>query len=119
MAVLLASVGVYGVLSYFVNRRVREMGIRYALGAQRRDVFILVAKLGLTLAGIGVGIGLVLALGLNRFMKEHFWLFHVKATDPLTYTAVGFLFLCIALLACYVPARRAANVDPITILRHE
>jgi putative ABC transport system permease protein len=119
IALVLAAIGVYGVLSYFVNQRTREMGIRFALGAQRGDVFILVAKLGLTLAGIGLGIGIVLALGLNRFMQEHLWLFRVKATDPATYAAVGMLFLSIALLACYVPARRATNVDPMTILRHE
>jgi predicted permease len=119
IALVLAAIGVYGVLSYFVNQRTREMGIRFALGAQRGDVFILVAKLGLTLAGIGLGIGVVLALGLNRFMQEHLWLFRVKATDPATYAAVGMLFLSIALLACYVPARRATNVDPTTILRHE
>lgn len=119
IAVVLAAIGVYGVLSYFVNQRVREMGIRFALGAQRRDVFMLVGKLGLALAGSGVVFGVALALGFNRFIAEHFWLFHVKATDPATYTAVGGLFLSIALLACYTPARRAANVDPMTILRHE
>jgi predicted permease len=119
MAVLLAAIGVYGVLSYFVNQRTREMGIRFALGAQRSDVFVLVAKLGLTLAGIGLAIGVALALGLNRFMTEHFWLYHVKATDPATYAAVGIVLVGNALLACYVPARRATNVDPMAALRHE
>jgi putative ABC transport system permease protein len=119
IAVVLAAIGVYGVLSYIVNQRTRELGIRFALGAQRGDVFILVGKLGLTLAGTGLVIGIALALGLNRFMKEHLRLFHVKATDPATYAAVGILLLSIALLACYIPARRATNVDPMTALRHE
>jgi putative ABC transport system permease protein len=119
MAVLLAMIGVYGVLSYFVNQRTREMGIRIALGAQRRDVLWMVAKLGLTLAGAGLAIGVALALGLNRFMKEHLWLYHVKATDPATYAAVGIVLVSIALLACYIPARRATHVDPMTALRHE
>jgi predicted permease len=119
IAVVLAAIGVYGVLSYFVNQRTRELGIRFALGAQRRDVFILVAKLGLTLAGTGLAVGMALALGLNRFMKEHIWLFHVKTTDPATYAAVGIVLVSIAFLACYIPARRATNVDPMTALRHE
>jgi putative ABC transport system permease protein len=119
IAVVLAAIGVYGVLSYFVNQRTREMGIRLALGAQRGHVFAFVAKLGLTLTGTGLAIGVALALGLNRFMAEHFWLYHVKPTDPATYAAVGIVLLCIALLACYIPAQRATNVDPMTILRHE
>jgi putative ABC transport system permease protein len=119
IAVVLAAIGVYGVLSYFVNQRTRELGIRFALGAQRDDVFILVGKLGLTLAGTGLAIGVALALGLKRFLAEHLSLFHVKATDPATYAAVGILLVCIALLACYIPARRATNVDPMTALRHE
>ncbi len=119
IAAVLAAIGVYGVLSYFVNQRTRELGIRYALGAQRGDVFMLVGKLGLTLAGTGLAVGIALALGLNRFMKEHFWLYHVKTTDPATYAAVSFVLVCIALLACYIPARRATHVDPMTVLRHE
>jgi len=119
IAVVLAAIGVYGVLSYFVNQRTKELGIRFALGAQRGDVLVLVAKLGLTLAGAGVAVGVALALGLNRFIKEHFWLFHVKPTDPATYAAVGFLLVIISVLACYLPARRATKVDPMTALRHE
>ena len=119
MAVLLAMIGIYGVLSYFVNQRTREMGIRVALGAQRRDVLWMVAKLGLKLSMTGVAIGIALALGLKRFMEQHFWLYHVESTDPLTYAAVTLLLVSIALLACYVPARRAINVDPMTTLRHE
>ena len=119
IAVLLAMIGVYGVLSYFVNQRTREMGIRIALGAQRRDVLWMVAKLGLKLSMTGVAIGIALALGLKGFMEQHFWLYHVESTDPLTYAAVTLLLVSIALLACYVPARRATNVDPMTVLRHE
>jgi predicted permease len=119
IAVILAAIGVYGVLSYFVNQRTRELGIRFALGAQRMDVLVLVAKLGLTLAGTGLAIGVALALGLNRFLDDHLWLFHIKPTDPATFAAVGFLLVSIALLACYIPARRATNVDPMTALRHE
>jgi putative ABC transport system permease protein len=119
IAVVLAAIGVYGVLSYFVNQRTRELGIRFALGAQRGDVLVLVAKLGLALAGTGVAIGVALALGLNRFMAEHFWLYGVKATDPATYAAVSIVLMSIALLACYIPARRATKVDPMTALRHE
>jgi putative ABC transport system permease protein len=117
--VVLAAIGVYGVLSYFVNQRTRELGIRFALGAQRRDVFALVVKLGLTLAVTGLAIGVALALGLNWFMAKHLLLFHVKATDPATYAAVGIVLVTIALLACYLPARRATNVDPMKTLRHE
>jgi predicted permease len=119
IAVVLAAIGVYGVLSYFVNQRTRELGIRFALGAQRGDVLLLVSKLGLTLAGTGLTIGIALALGLKGFLADHLWLFHVKATDPATFAVVGILLLCIALLACYIPARRATNVDPMTALRHE
>jgi putative ABC transport system permease protein len=119
IAVVLAAIGVYGVLSYFVNQRTRELGIRFALGAQRVDVLVLVAKLGLSLAGTGLAIGVAVALGLKRFLADHLWLFHVKATDPTTFAAVGILLLCIALFACYIPARRATNVDPMTALRHE
>ena len=119
IAVVLAAIGVYGVLSYFVNQRTRELGIRFALGAQRGDVLLLVGKLGLLLVSAGLAVGVALALGLNRFMKEHFGLFHLKATDPATYAGVGILLMCIALFACYIPARRATNVDPMTVLRHE
>jgi putative ABC transport system permease protein len=119
MAVLLAMIGVYGVLSYFVNQRTREMGIRLALGAQRRDVLWMVAKLGLKLSLTGAMIGIALALGLNRFIAQHFWIYAVETTDPLTYSAVTLVLVSIALLACYLPARRATNVDPMTALRHE
>jgi predicted permease len=119
MAVLLAMIGVYGVLSYFVNQRTREIGIRLALGAQRSDVLWMVAKPGLKLSLIGAMIGIALALGLNRVIAQHFWIYAVETTDPLTYSAVTLVLVSIALLACYVPARRATNVDPMTTLRYE
>jgi predicted permease len=119
IAVVLAAIGVYGVVSYFVNQRTREFGIRLALGAQRGDVLVLVVRLGLTLAGTGLALGVAIALGLNRFMAEHLELFHVKATDPTTYAAAGILLGSVSLLACYIPAGRAAKVDPMTVLRHE
>ena len=93
MALTLAAIGVYGVLSYFVNQRTREMGIRFALGAQRWGVLRLVAKLGLLLVGTGLVVGIGLGLALNRYMSEHFWLYHVKTTDPATYAAVGTVLL--------------------------
>jgi predicted permease len=119
MAVLLAMIGVYGVLSYFVNQRTREMGIRLALGAQRGDLLRMVARLGLKLSLTGAVIGIALALGLNRYIAEHFWIYHVKSTDPFTYAAVTLVLVSTALLACYIPARRATNVDPMTALRHD
>ena len=119
IAVVLAAIGVYGVLSYFVNQRTRELGIRFALGAQRMDVLVLVAKLGLTLSGTGLAVGVALALGLNGFLDDHLWLFHIKPADPATFAAVGILLVCVALLACYIPARHATKVDTMIALRHE
>ncbi len=105
IGVVLAAIGVFGFRSHFVNQRAREIRIPFALGVQLGDVLVLVVKLGLTLAGAGLAIGVALTLGLNRFMTEHLWLFHFKATDPATYAAVGVVLVSIALLACYVPAR--------------
>ena len=119
IALLLATIGVYGVLSYLVNQRTREIGIRLALGAQRSNILRMVAGLGLKLSMAGVVIGVALALGLNQFMAWYSWLYNVESTDPATYAAVALLLVSIALLACYVPARRATKVDPMTILRHE
>jgi putative ABC transport system permease protein len=117
IAVLLAVMGIYGVVSYFVNERTREFGIRVALGARRADVLGLVAGMGLKLAAIGVAIGLALAFGLTRLIAA--FLFGVKPTDPVTYAAVAVVLIAVALIASYIPARRATKVDPMTALRYE
>jgi putative ABC transport system permease protein len=117
LAVLLAAVGIYGVMSYSVNERTHEIGIRMALGAHRADVLGLIVKLWLTLTGIGVAIGAALAFGLARLIST--FLFGVKPTDPLTYAVVALSLAAVGLLACYIPARRAIKVDPIVALRYE
>jgi predicted permease len=117
IAVLLAMVGIYGVMSYFVHERTHEIGIRVALGALPSDVLSLVGKLGLKLTVMGIVIGIGLAVGLTRLIRE--FLVGVKPTDPLTYGAVSIVLVGVALLACYVPARRATKVDPIVALRYE
>jgi len=113
----LTLVGIYGVMSYLVTETTREIGVRIALGAQTSDVLKLVLGHGMLLASLGVVIGIAGAIGLSRFMAS--LLYGVTATDPLTFIAVAVLLVAIALLACYVPARRAANADPIVILRQE
>jgi putative ABC transport system permease protein len=117
IALLLAAIGIYGSMSYFVTERTHEIGIRVALGAQRASILGLVAGLGLKLSGIGVAIGVALALCLTRAIAR--FLFGVTATDPVTFAAVGLGLLAIALVACYIPARRATKVDPMVALRHE
>ncbi len=117
IALILGSVGIYGVMSYLVTERTHEMGIRMALGATRSDVMRLVLKYGLTLAIAGLGLGLVASIGLTRLLAS--LLFGVSATDPMTLTLVGLLLVGVALLACYLPARRATRVDPMVALRYE
>ncbi len=117
LALLLAAIGIYGVLAYSVSARKREVGIRMALGAQQSDVIRLVLKEGMGLAGIGVAVGLLAALVLTRLMQG--LLFGVGANDPLTFSAITLLLLCVAWLACWLPARRATKVDPLVALRCE
>ena len=117
VALLLASVGIYGVMSYAVNQSTRELGIRLALGAQRRDIFGLVMGQGLILAAIGIVIGLAASVALTRFLSS--LLFGVSPTDLFTFAGISILLAAIALLACYLPARRATRVDPMVALRYE
>jgi putative ABC transport system permease protein len=117
VAVFLAGIGIYGVMSYFVSQRSHDIGIRMALGAHPSDIFSWVAKLGLKLVLIGIAAGVVLALALTRLISAV--LFGVKSTDPLTYLAVALTLAAVAFLACYIPARRATKVDPLVALRYE
>ena len=116
-ALLLASIGVYGVISYFVTERTREIGIRLALGAQKINILRVILQQGLQLAVAGAVIGLVCGVIVSRLMAS--LLYGVKPSDPLSFGAVAVLFICVALLACYLPARRAMNVDPMEALRYE
>ena len=117
LAVLLAAIGLYGVMSFSVAQRTREIGIRVALGAQRSDVLRLVVNQGMLFVGSGVAAGLIGSIGLTRLMSA--LLFGVSPTDAGTFTSVAILLAGIAFLACWIPARRATRVDPIIALRTE
>lgn len=117
LALVLAAVGIYGVMAYSVSRRTREMGVRMVLGAQRNDVLLLILGRGLLLAGCGLGIGLAAALGTTRLMSA--LLFEVSPTDPFTFAAITLLLATVALAACYLPASRVLELDPLEALRSE
>jgi ABC-type antimicrobial peptide transport system permease subunit len=117
LATILALVGLYAVTAYSVTRRVQEIGIRMALGAQRWHVLALVLREGMVLTAVGVGVGLAVAVALTRLLRHR--LFEITPTDPVTFVSTALLLSVVALLACYLPARRAAKIDPMVALRYE
>src|SRR5262245_66545073 len=117
LALVLAGIGIYGVISYSVAQRTQEIGIRMALGASREDVMKMVLLQGVRIASGGVAIGILGALGLTRYLEK--LLFSVSPVDPGTFALVAAVLALVALFACYIPARRTLRVDPMTALRYE
>jgi len=117
LALLLSSIGIYGVISYVVGQRTNEIGIRIALGAQQRDVLRLMLGEGMKMTLLGVSIGFAVALGVTHLMASI--LFGVSASDPITFLGVATLLVAVAWVACWIPARRATRVDPLVALRYE
>jgi len=117
LALVLASVGVYGIMAYAVSQQTHDIGVRMALGAGRGRVVAMVLRRGMWLTGVGLGIGLALASALARLLSN--LVFGVKASDPATFVGFSLALAGVALAACYLPARRAASVDPMVALRYE
>jgi macrolide transport system ATP-binding/permease protein len=117
LGLMLAVVGIYGVMAYAVGQRTQEIGLRMALGAQKTRILWLISRQGLTIVAMGLAVGLLIAVGVGKLVGD--FLVGIGPTDPLTYSVVSGLLVCVALLACYVPTRRAMSVDPMVALRHE
>ena len=117
MALILGIVGLYGVVAYSVSRRTREIGVRMALGAERRSVVLMILRQAGKMVTLGVVVGQLASLGVSRLMAS--MLFGVNSYDPLTFVAVAVTLPAVAMVACYVPARRASRVDPMVALRYE